>query len=170
MDDPIKIILKYKNNYRRIQYHTYIFIGTVPNDIYPIDNRLLLYVNAAKNNDIEFVHVPVNKLRLVQQTYNPGICLQYLHDKKIREYETNTLPFLVQLDEDDEYLVFNGTHRVIGLQQAYDPNYCAPISAQLLRLSRADIELDYDDSDKLAFYAEVLDEALEIIQGEEIYG
>ena len=28
MDDPIKIIFRYKNNNRKIQYHKYIFIGT----------------------------------------------------------------------------------------------------------------------------------------------
>lgn len=29
MDDPVKIIYKYKNNNKRIQYHVYIFIGNV---------------------------------------------------------------------------------------------------------------------------------------------
>ena len=34
MKDPIKIILKYKNNVRRIQFLTYIFIGDmVPKDV-----------------------------------------------------------------------------------------------------------------------------------------
>lgn len=33
MDDPIKIIFKYKNNNRRIQYQQYIFIGSVPKPI-----------------------------------------------------------------------------------------------------------------------------------------
>ena len=33
MNDPIKIIHKYKNNMRKVQYHTYIFIGTVPSNI-----------------------------------------------------------------------------------------------------------------------------------------
>ena len=32
MDDPIKIIHKYKNNNRRIQYHIYIFIGDLNDD------------------------------------------------------------------------------------------------------------------------------------------
>ena len=37
MNDPMKIIWKYKNNNRRIQYNTYIFVGTVmPNDIMSI--------------------------------------------------------------------------------------------------------------------------------------
>jgi hypothetical protein len=33
MDDPIKIVWRYKNNYRRIQYHTYIFIGDIDKTI-----------------------------------------------------------------------------------------------------------------------------------------
>lgn len=30
MDDPIKVIFKFKNDNRRTQYHTYIFIGDIP--------------------------------------------------------------------------------------------------------------------------------------------
>ena len=33
MDDPIKIIFKYKNNNRRIHYHMYVFIGDIPTNI-----------------------------------------------------------------------------------------------------------------------------------------
>ncbi|AYV84232.1 MAG: early transcription factor VETF large subunit [Hyperionvirus sp.] len=40
MDDPIKIIWKYKNNNRRIQYHMYIFIGKAPEDILKIINKI----------------------------------------------------------------------------------------------------------------------------------
>ena len=32
MDDPIKIIHKFKNNNRRIQYHLYLFIGQLVDD------------------------------------------------------------------------------------------------------------------------------------------
>ncbi len=37
MNDPIKVIFKYKNNNRRVQYHMYIFVGNIPNNIYPIE-------------------------------------------------------------------------------------------------------------------------------------
>lgn len=41
MEDPIKIIFKYKNNNRRVQYHTYIFVGSlVPKNIMKILNRI----------------------------------------------------------------------------------------------------------------------------------
>ena len=33
MDDPVKIIYKFKNNNRRIQYHIYIFVGDIPSPI-----------------------------------------------------------------------------------------------------------------------------------------
>lgn len=40
MDDPIKVIWKYKNKHRRIQYHTYIFVGPVTAEIQKILNRI----------------------------------------------------------------------------------------------------------------------------------
>lgn len=42
MNDPIKIIWKYKNNNRRIQYNTYIFVGDlVPKDIQSILDKII---------------------------------------------------------------------------------------------------------------------------------
>jgi hypothetical protein len=40
MNDPVKVIWKYKNNNRRIQYLTYIFIGIIPKDIEIILNKI----------------------------------------------------------------------------------------------------------------------------------
>jgi hypothetical protein len=40
MDDPIKIIFKYKNNNRRIQFHQYIFIGSIPKSIMNILDKI----------------------------------------------------------------------------------------------------------------------------------
>jgi hypothetical protein len=40
MNDPIKIIWKFKNNNRRTQYNTYIFIGSVPKEISTILNKI----------------------------------------------------------------------------------------------------------------------------------
>lgn len=41
MNDPIKIIWKYKNNHRRVQYNTYIFIGSLlPSNIMNILNKI----------------------------------------------------------------------------------------------------------------------------------
>ena len=40
MFDPIKVIWKYKNNHRRIQYNTYIFIGKQSDDIIKILNKI----------------------------------------------------------------------------------------------------------------------------------
>ena len=40
MNDPIKIILKYKNNNKRLQHHMYIFIGNVPKNIMTVLNKI----------------------------------------------------------------------------------------------------------------------------------
>lgn len=40
MDDPIKIIWKFKNNTRRVQYHQYIFIGNIAKDVENILNKI----------------------------------------------------------------------------------------------------------------------------------
>ena len=41
MDQPIKIIHKYKNNYRKIQYNVYIFLGQlVSNNIKKILEKI----------------------------------------------------------------------------------------------------------------------------------
>jgi hypothetical protein len=40
MDDPIKIIFKYKNNYRRVQYNINIFVGDVTQKMKQIFNKM----------------------------------------------------------------------------------------------------------------------------------
>ncbi len=39
MDEPIKIIWKYKNKHRRVQYHIYIFVGQVSSELLKILNK-----------------------------------------------------------------------------------------------------------------------------------
>jgi hypothetical protein len=57
MKDPIKIIHKFKNNNRKIQYKIYIFIGSlIPNDIYEIlklikDKDFYTVLNTLENGD-----------------------------------------------------------------------------------------------------------------------
>lgn len=40
MDDPMKIIYKYKNNVKRTQYHLYVFIGDVPTNVMKILKKI----------------------------------------------------------------------------------------------------------------------------------
>uniref|UniRef100_A0A6C0EAQ0 Early transcription factor VETF large subunit n=1 Tax=viral metagenome TaxID=1070528 RepID=A0A6C0EAQ0_9ZZZZ len=40
MDDPIKVIWKYKNNNRRVQYHQYIFLGGIGKNVMKILNKI----------------------------------------------------------------------------------------------------------------------------------
>lgn len=46
MNDPIKVIHKYKNNNRRIQYHIYIFIGDI------VDDKCMKILNIIKSMDL----------------------------------------------------------------------------------------------------------------------
>jgi len=40
MNDPIKVIFKFKNNNSRLQYHIYIYIGNIPSTILTILNKI----------------------------------------------------------------------------------------------------------------------------------
>ena len=40
MDDPIKIIFKFKNSNRRHQHHVYVYIGNVEEDIIKVLNKI----------------------------------------------------------------------------------------------------------------------------------
>ena len=56
-NQPIKILWKYKNNNRRVQYNTYIFIGNVPKDIYKVLETIQdysLYETFVKLNKQEY--------------------------------------------------------------------------------------------------------------------
>lgn len=58
MDEPIKIIYKYKNEHRRTQYNMYIFIGDVPNNIMKVlkkiqDLQLYDSLMALSNDEID---------------------------------------------------------------------------------------------------------------------
>jgi len=68
MKDPIKIIHKYKNNNRRIQYKIYIYIGSlVPKDIMKIldliiDNDFFSTLNFLNKTDYEILENFYGKL------------------------------------------------------------------------------------------------------------
>ena len=40
MDEPVKILFKYKNNNGRYQYHTYIFVGNIQTPIMSILKKI----------------------------------------------------------------------------------------------------------------------------------
>jgi len=63
MNDPVKIIWKYKNDYKKIQHHVYIFVGNVPENI---DNilekiRLLDFFESMKILSLEEYAIMENK-------------------------------------------------------------------------------------------------------------
>jgi hypothetical protein len=58
MDDPIKIIFKYKNNNKRVQYHQYVFIGEIDKNIMTILNKMekLPFYDTLMTLDIKDIH------------------------------------------------------------------------------------------------------------------
>merc|ERR1712196_51346 len=55
MDDPIKLIYKFKNNNNRIQYHLFIFIGFI------IDDKIKKILNKIKEMDFYQVLTELSK-------------------------------------------------------------------------------------------------------------
>ena len=58
MSDPVKILWKYKNNNRRVQYNLYIFIGNTPKSI---DNILEKIKNLNMYNSLITLTVEEHK-------------------------------------------------------------------------------------------------------------
>jgi len=93
-NQPIKLIWKYKNNNRRIQYNTYIFIGDVPKDI----NRILeniqdytLYETFAKLSKQDYntleKYYGAYWYRSFFNTYHINAILLNIRDNKIQKKE-----------------------------------------------------------------------------------
>lgn len=79
MNDPIKIIWKYKNTNRRVQYSTYIYVGKVPEDIMSILNKI-----AEKNLYDSLIFLPKTELKKLEDYY--GL---YWYTKFFNMYHVN---------------------------------------------------------------------------------
>ena len=64
MDDPLKVIFKYKNNNRRNQYHIYIFTGDIPSNIMTILKKI-------ENKSLidTFLSLDVNDIKKLDKFY-----------------------------------------------------------------------------------------------------
>jgi len=64
MNDPIKIIWKYKNNNKKIQYNQYIFVGKINDNIMKILNKF-------KDLDLynTFVELSLSEIKLLEEQY-----------------------------------------------------------------------------------------------------
>ena len=60
MNDPVKVIWKFKNNNRRVQYLTYVFIGDISNDI----KNYKFYKQDINNQDV---------IKRILNKYNPSL-------------------------------------------------------------------------------------------------
>ena len=65
MDDPIKVIFKYKNNNARVQYHIYIYIGDVPS---PLMSILKKIENLSMYNSL--VELDAKEIAKLTKTYD----------------------------------------------------------------------------------------------------
>ena len=69
MDDPMKIIWKYKNNNKRIQYNVFIFIGDLNKDL----NKILMKIKDL-NLYNSFLELDINDYKkLKKNMVNYGI-------------------------------------------------------------------------------------------------
>jgi hypothetical protein len=113
-------------------------------------------------------NVPVEKLVLTQQTYLPGVLQRYLENSTITD-ANNRLAYGARFGDSDNVYVLDGTHRTLLARikkfgylrmeiREFEESF-----AQACGLMVADEELD-DEEAKLEFYADVLREAINIIQ------
>lgn len=86
MDDPIKIILKYKNNNRRIQYHTYIFVGSIPRNILKILEEI-----ADKTLYDSLIHLSQNDYKKLVDHYG-----EFWYKKMFNTYHINNSIYVIR--------------------------------------------------------------------------
>ena len=82
MDDPIKIIHKYKNNNRRIQYHIHIFLGDI------VDENCMRVLRKITNMDLysALVSLDERELNIIQKNYG-----EYWYEKFFNSYHIHNI-------------------------------------------------------------------------------
>ncbi|AVL93900.1 putative early transcription factor large subunit [Megavirus vitis] len=80
MDDPIKIIHKYKNNNGRVQYHINIFIGDI------VDDNCMRILNKIKNLDLysSLTSLDSREIDILEKNYG-----NYWYEKFFNSYHIN---------------------------------------------------------------------------------
>jgi len=81
MDDPIKVIFKFKNNNRRIQYHIYIFIGETSKTVMNVLNNI-----QDKNLYDSFITLSTNDYNKIVQQYG-----DFWYKKFFNTYHINSV-------------------------------------------------------------------------------
>ena len=80
MEDPIKIIHKYKNSNRRVQYHIHIFLGDI------IDEKCMRILRKIKQMDLytSLISIDENEQTIIQNNYG-----EYWYEKFFNSYHIN---------------------------------------------------------------------------------
>lgn len=89
MDDPIKVIFKFKNNNRRIQYHTYIFVGNAPKNVLKILEEI-----EDKSLYDSFLHLTPNDNKKLSDQYG-----EYWYKKIFNTYHINNTIYVIRKTE-----------------------------------------------------------------------
>lgn len=82
MEDPMKIIHKYKNNNGRIQYHIHIFIGDI------VDNKCMKVLQKIKDLDLyeALVSLTVQEREIITENYG-----EFWYEKFFNSYHINNI-------------------------------------------------------------------------------
>lgn len=86
MDDPIKIIWKYKNKNRRTQYHTYIYIG-------PVAKNIMQILEKIKDENLYNTLVKLSKtdIKILEEKYG-----EYWYNKFFNTYHLSSTISLIR--------------------------------------------------------------------------
>src|SRR2546421_369025 len=95
MDDPIKIIHKYKNNSGRIQYHIHIFIGDI------VDDTCMKVLKEIKDLDLysSWTSLGDRDRTMLEKNYNEFWYEKFFNSYHINSTKKNVIENSVKLKE-----------------------------------------------------------------------
>jgi hypothetical protein len=91
MDDPIKIIHKYKNNNKRIQYNIYIYVG----DIIETNCKKILEKIEKKDLYDSLVSLNSDEIKIIQSVYG-----EYWYEKFFNSYHIKNIKTIVKKNKE----------------------------------------------------------------------
>jgi len=151
MDDPIKILFKFQNDNRRIQYHTYIYIGIVPPAIMNIlgdITHLSLYDTFIKLSTSDYAkldnHYGDKWYNKFFNTYHVHNTLYNIDENKQQKKELSTKY------GDVWYKKHIGDHKLIEKKIYY--SYATTIKEDKLRKEMRRIKIIPSDEDEVLDY------------------
>lgn len=132
MDDPIKIIFKYKNANKRIHYHLYVFVGEIPNNIMKIlkkiqDKQLYESWTLLSNDEMKSLETYYGEKWHTKffNTYHINYSIDFIRKNKKNQEE------LIQKNGQKWYDTHIKSHELIEKKLLY--NYNTLIKDEILR-------------------------------------